>query len=73
MQLSARHQWLTPVILATQEAETRRIMVHETYLEKSFTKNRVSGVAQGKGSEFKPQYHREKKKNAIVYIQTSHK
>jgi hypothetical protein len=23
----ARHQWLTPVILATQEAEIRRIMV----------------------------------------------
>jgi hypothetical protein len=24
---SARNQWLTPVILATQEAEIRRIMV----------------------------------------------
>jgi hypothetical protein len=24
---SARHQWLMPVILATQEAEIRRIMV----------------------------------------------
>jgi hypothetical protein len=23
----ARHQWLTPVILATQEAEIRRIMI----------------------------------------------
>jgi hypothetical protein len=25
--LDARHQWLTPVILATWETETRRIMV----------------------------------------------
>jgi hypothetical protein len=27
MSLEARHQWLTPVILATQEAENRRIIV----------------------------------------------
>jgi hypothetical protein len=27
MSFSARHRWLTPVILATQEAEIRRIAV----------------------------------------------
>jgi hypothetical protein len=27
MESIARHQWLTPVILAVQEAEIRRIMV----------------------------------------------
>jgi hypothetical protein len=40
-----QHQWLIPVILATQEAEIRRIgvqsqlgqRVHKTYLEKPFT------------------------------------
>jgi energy-converting hydrogenase Eha subunit A len=26
----ARHQWLTPIILATQEAEIRRIVVLQT-------------------------------------------
>jgi hypothetical protein len=43
---SAGCQWLTPIILATQEAEIRRIVVQsqprqtvrETYLEKLFTK-----------------------------------
>jgi hypothetical protein len=46
------------VILATQEAESRRIMVqsepgqvvHKIYLKKTTTKK---GVAQGVGSEFK--------------------
>jgi hypothetical protein len=27
-------------------------------------KERVGGVAQGEGPEFKPQYHRKKKKNS---------
>jgi hypothetical protein len=35
-----------PIILATQEAEIRK----------------AGGVAQGEGSEFKPQYHQKKKK-----------
>jgi hypothetical protein len=54
-----------PVILASQEAEIRRIMVqsqplqmvHETLFQKKpITKKRTGGVAQGVGPEFKPQY-----------------
>jgi hypothetical protein len=67
---AVRHQWLTPVILATQEAEIRRIAVrrqpwqtvHETLSQKSFIqKKRAGGVAQGVGPEFKPQYRKEPK------------
>jgi hypothetical protein len=32
------------------------------YLEKTHHKKRAGGVAQGEGSDFKPQYHRKKKK-----------
>jgi hypothetical protein len=46
-----------PVILATQE-EIRKIM--ETLPRKALHKNRVGGVAQGEGPEFKPQYHTQK-------------
>jgi hypothetical protein len=60
----ARHQWFTPVILATQETEIWRIMVqsqprkivHETLSQKIPITKRAGGVAQGVGSEFKPQY-----------------
>jgi hypothetical protein len=49
MILPARRWWLTPVILATQEAEIRRIsvqgqtgqIIHETYLKET-----AGGVAQ---------------------------
>jgi hypothetical protein len=38
----AGHQWLTPVVLATQEAEIRKIEIQSqpglSYLEKPFTK-----------------------------------
>jgi hypothetical protein len=44
MYIPARHQWLMPVILATQKAEIRRITVQiqpgqiaRSYLEKPFT------------------------------------
>jgi hypothetical protein len=60
---------LTPVILATQEAEIRRIEVQSQpwansfrapILKKPFTK-RAGGVAQGVNPEFKPQYRKKKK------------
>jgi hypothetical protein len=34
----ARHQWLTPVILASQEAEIRKIAVLSQPGEKKFTR-----------------------------------
>jgi hypothetical protein len=62
----AGHQWLTPVIPTTQEAEIRRIavqrqprqIVHETLFQQTLHKNKVGGVAQGEGPEFKSQYHK---------------
>jgi hypothetical protein len=50
----ARCCWLTPVILATQEAEIRRIViqsqsrqiVHKTLSRKNPSQKRVGGVAQ---------------------------
>jgi hypothetical protein len=54
-----------PIILATQEADIRRItvqsqprqIVHETLSQKYLTQKGMVGVAQGVGPEFKPQYH----------------
>jgi hypothetical protein len=72
----ARHRWLTPVILVTQEAEIRRIevrrqprkIVQETLSQKnlSHTKKRSGGVAYGVGPEFKPWYHQKKKKKNLT-------
>jgi hypothetical protein len=68
----ARHWWLTPVILAIQEAEIRRIMVqsqprkivHETLSRKNPSQKRVGGELQGVGPEFKvPQ--RKKKRGQV--------
>jgi hypothetical protein len=58
-------------IVATQEAEIRRIAIQSqpeqkkfarSYFGKILHKNRACGVAQGKGREFKPQYHTHTKK-----------
>jgi hypothetical protein len=59
-----------PAILATQEAEIRRITVQsqlrqivcKTLSWKTLHKNRAGGVAQGRGPEFKSQYHKNKEK-----------
>jgi hypothetical protein len=59
---NARCRWLKSVIIATQEAEIRRItdqsceIVHKILSQKALHKIRASGVAQGEGPEFKPQY-----------------
>jgi hypothetical protein len=57
---------LTPVILAIQEAEIKRVKVwsqpRQVVLETLFQKNpSQKGLAQGKGPEFKTQYHKKKK------------
>jgi hypothetical protein len=74
----ARCQRLTPIILAAQQAEIRRItvqsqpgqIVHETLSQKTHHKNRAGGVAQGVGPEFKLQYHKQNKTKTSAYITT---
>jgi hypothetical protein len=65
-------QWIMPLILASQEAEIRRItiwnqpgqIVWETLSWKNPTqKYRAGGVALALGPEFKPQYRKKKKKS----------
>jgi hypothetical protein len=64
VEMSSECQWLTSIILATQEAEIRRIevqsqtrqIVHETLPRKNPSQKRAGGVAHGVGPEFKPQY-----------------
>jgi hypothetical protein len=63
-----KSNWLTPIILDTQEAEIRRItvqsqagqIVRETLSQKNPSQTKVSGVARGVGSEFKTQYRKKK-------------
>jgi hypothetical protein len=63
---TARHWWLTLVILATQEVEIRRIMVQSQHeqnssAEKNPSQKRAGRMAQEEGPEFKPQYHKKTK------------
>jgi hypothetical protein len=75
----AQGRWLTAVILATQEAEIRKITVRrqprqivllDPITVKPITKRRAGGVAQGIGPEFKPQCH--KKKTCRVHSHHTH-
>jgi hypothetical protein len=71
-----RAGWLTPVILATHEAEIRRTTVqsqprHVVWGD-PISKEPISfeaDVAQGVGLEFKPQYHQRKKKKRPHHIE----
>jgi hypothetical protein len=56
--------WLRPVILVAWKAEIGRIEV-QSQPRQIVHKNRADGVAQGEGSEFKPQYCKKKKKKEI--------
>jgi hypothetical protein len=57
----AGHWWLTPAILATQEADIRKIsvqsqlrqIVHNTLSQKYTTQKTAGRVTQGVGPEFK--------------------
>jgi hypothetical protein len=67
--MTVRSQWLTPVILDTQEAEIRRIEVQsqlglivcKTLSQNNPPQKKAGGVARGVVSEFKPQFRKEKK------------
>jgi hypothetical protein len=62
--------WLTPVILSTQEAEIRKIVVQsqpqriilKTLSQIKTSQKKAGRVALGVGPEFKPQYYRKKEK-----------
>jgi hypothetical protein len=69
---SAGHRWLTPVLLATQEAEIMRLTVQskprhivcKILSQKIPSQKKAGGVAQGVSLEFKPQYTKKKKKKS---------
>jgi hypothetical protein len=78
IQQLAWHQWLKPIILATWEAEIRRITIrsqpgqiaHKTLCQKkkeNHHKNRAGGVTQDEGPELK--HSTEKKKDATAELQ----
>jgi hypothetical protein len=69
----AGHQWLIPIILATQEdlgSKPAQANSSKTLSGKNSSQKRASGVAHGIVPKFKPQY-REKKKDVQLQKQTS--
>jgi hypothetical protein len=75
----AGHHWLTPGILATQEAEIRRMVVqsqpgqivHKTLSQKTLHKKRAGGVAQGSNpitAKKKKKKRKEKEKRKVNKI-----
>jgi hypothetical protein len=57
-----------PAIRTTQEAEIRRIVVQNQtrqIVRETPSQKRAGRVAQGEGPEFKPQYHKKKKKKKV--------
>jgi hypothetical protein len=59
--------WLTPLILSTQEAEIKiqsqpQANSSQDPISKNASQKRAGGVPQGVGLDFKPQYHKKKKK-----------
>jgi hypothetical protein len=74
--LMGGHKWFMPVILATQEAEIKRIAVQSqpgrivrSYLENTLHKKGLVEWLKV-GPEFKPQYLKKKKKktNNVYYM-----
>jgi hypothetical protein len=72
--------WLTSIILATQEAEIRRLgvqsqteqIVHEILSRQTLHKNRAGEVTQGDGPEFKPQYCKKLLKTTLFLDSLCH-
>jgi hypothetical protein len=65
----ARHQWLMPEILATQEAEIRRVTVLSQLGQivcQTLSQKGLARVAQHEGPKFKHQYHQKKKKKKKI-------
>jgi hypothetical protein len=63
-----------PIILATQEAEIRRVavqsqlgqIVQETLSQKNPSQKRAGGMAQSVGPKFKPQYQKKRKRKRTI-------
>jgi hypothetical protein len=58
-----------PVILATQEAEIRRIAAlsqPQANSLRDLSQNSADGVTQGEGPKFKHQYHKNKTKQSKI-------
>jgi hypothetical protein len=77
--LVAGHRWLTPVILATQEAEIRRITVRSQpwqAVRKTLYRKKKRGGGWWSGSRdigpvFKPQYRKKKKSHFVTDVTNS--